>query len=175
MRTNGSEVVHVIRWSFLSRVSAPIREAGYSWTAGSLEGGRYNANSLGICLDFSNAFMRVIRAAMSRSDTDVRSEDPLRVCFLLLLASWDFVRVTTEERLDVDEEEEEPDESDAFDEFPLTFLAHLVIASSSLAAMAPIRPPPKKEEEEEEEAEVMEMDEMEGTKSEVGSFGGSPL
>jgi len=128
-----------------------------------MEGGRYNANTLGICLDLSNAFMRVIRAAISRSDCMVRRDDMLRG-LLRLLAIWDLVKVTMEGRDDDEEDEdEELEESDAFDEFPLTFLAHFDIASSSFAAMAPIRPPARKEKEEEEEPEEdEESDEMDG-------------
>lgn len=124
-----------------------------------MEGGRYSANSLGICLDLSNAFMRVIRAAMSRSESIVRSDETLRGRFLRLLASCDLVSVTMEDRDDDDDDELELEESDALEEFPLTFRAHLVIASSSLAAMAPIRPPARNEEEDEEETEEAELEE----------------
>lgn len=144
----------------MSSPTALVRGCG---TAGIMEGGRYNANSLGICLDSSRAFMRVMRAAMSRSDWLVRSEETLRKFLRLRRAIWDFVRVTMEEH--DDDEDEEVDEPDETDEAPRTFRPHLAIASSSLAAMAPSRRPARKDDDEEEEEESkveVEMDEMEG-------------
>lgn len=80
---------------------------------------------------------------------------------LRLLAICDFVRVTTEECDDDDDDELELDESDALEELPLTFLAHLEIASSSLAAMAPIRPPARNDDDD-DEMEEAELDEIDG-------------
>jgi hypothetical protein len=69
--------------------------------------------------------------------------------------------VTTEDH-DEPDEEDELEELDAADEFPLTFLDHLVIACSSLAAIAPKRPG-------EAEEELEESDNMEGAGPARGS------
>lgn len=87
-------------------------------------------------------------------------------------ATCDRVRVTTDERDDEEEEEEEVDEdADEMDAFwvPRTFLAHLDIASSSLAAMAPSRPAaPSDEDEDDEEEEDADADDARETASSVG-------
>jgi len=70
--------------------------------------------------------------------------------------------LTMEEREELDEEVE-LEEVEAAEELPLTFLDHLVIARSSLAAIAPRRPG------EEEEEEPEESDDMEGAGPARGS------
>ena len=75
-----------------------------------------------------------IRAAMSRSDCRERNEEKLDR-LLRRRDCWGFVK---DER-DEDEEWEEV-ESEEAEEFRLTFFAHLEIASSTFAAIAPRRP-----------------------------------
>jgi len=76
----------------------------------------------------------------------------LRFLFRCRRAICDFDKVTMDEHDELDEE----DELEVVEEFPLTFLDHLVIACSSLAAIAPNRPRGEKDEEELEESEDMD-------------------
>src|SRR5258707_14460086 len=96
-------------------------------SSGITEGGRYRVKPLATCLDSRRAFKRVIRRAISRSEL---IEGALRV--RLFRESWDLVR---------DANEEVVEELDDDEELPLTCIAHLEMASSSLAAIAPMRPP----------------------------------
>lgn len=97
-------------------------------------------------LDSSRAFMREIRAEISRSDCKVRNDERLdrlprrRVC-------CDLVKVTIDDVEEWDELDSEVEE-----EFPLTFFAHLEIASSSFAAMATKRLAARSDEAEDEVA-----------------------
>ena len=83
-------------------------------------------------LDSSRAFMREMRAEISRSDCKVGNDETLdrlprrRVC-------CDLVKVTIDDEGEWDELDSE------VEELPRTFFAHLEIASSSFAAMAPKR------------------------------------
>ena len=78
--------------------------------------------------------MREMRAKISRSDCKVGSDETLdrlprrRVC-------CDLVKVTIDDEGELDE----LDSAEAEEELPLTFFAHLEIAISSFAAMAPKR------------------------------------
>jgi len=106
-------------------------------SSGRTEGGRYRVKPLAICLDDRRAFKRVIRRAISRSEL---IEGALRL--RLFRECCDLVRDADEEVVDELDDDEEP---------PLTCFAHLEIASSSLAAIAPMRPPAAREDEEEAE------------------------
>lgn len=81
------------------------------------------------------------------------------------------VKVTTDERDEEDEEDEDSDDaSEATEEVPLTFLAHLEIACSTLVAIAPRRPAGKKDEEDDDDDDADEERWMDGS-----GPGGSPL
>ena len=134
-------------------------------------------NCRGMSRERSNAFMRSMRAAISRSDLIDRNEDTVWVRAFVRRrrrATCERVRVTTDESDEADEEEEEVDEdADEMDAgwVPRTFLAHLDIASSSFAAMAPRRPAaPCDEDEDDEEEDADDADEM----TETASSGGRP-
>lgn len=104
-------------------------------------------------LDSSRAFMREMRAEISRSDCKVRSDETLDR--LLRRRVWcGLVKVTID-----DEGEWDELDSEAEEELPLTFFAHLEIASSSFAAMAPKRLAARSDEAEDE----VDVDMMEGT------------
>lgn len=104
-----------------------------------------------------------MRAAISRSDCKERTEERLgrlprrRVCWDLATDKWD----------DDDEEELESEEDE---EFPLIFLAHLEIASSTFAAIDPKRPAACPAETEDE----VEVDMMEGAGAGDCGLDGSP-
>jgi len=106
-------------------------------SSGIMEGGRYRVKPLVTCLDNRRAFKRVIRRAISRSEL---IEGALRL--RLFRECWDLVLEANEEVVD---------ELDDDEELPLTCFAHLEIASSSLAAIAPMRPPAAREDEDEAE------------------------
>ena len=97
--------------------------------------------------------MRKIRAAISRPDCKVRSDADETLGRLLWRLRWDLGN-------EDDEEEGEELESEVEEEFPLTFLAHLEIASSTLAAIAPKRLAASRVEADSDEDEV---DIMEGS------------
>lgn len=103
-------------------------------------------------LDSSRAFMREIRAEISRSDCKVRSDETLDR-LLRRRVGCDLVKVTID-----DEGEWDELDSEAEEELPLTFFAHLEIASSSFAAMAPKRLAARSDEAEDE----VDVDMMEG-------------
>ena len=98
--------------------------------------------------------MREMRAEISRSDCKVRSDETLDR-LLRRRVSCGLVKVT----IDDDEEEWDELDSEVEEELPLTFFAHLEIASSSFAAMAPKRPAARSDEAEDE----VDVDMMEGT------------
>ena len=88
----------------------------------------------------------------------------LRFLFRCRRAICDFVRVTTDEHDELDDEDE-LEELEVVEEFPLTFLDHLVMACSSLAAIAPNRPRGEKDDED----ELEESDDMDCTGPARGS------
>jgi hypothetical protein len=96
--------------------------------------------------------MREIRADISRSECKVRSDETLDR-LLRRRVSCGLVKVT------FDDEEWDELDSEVEEELPLTFFAHLEIASSSFAAMAPKRLAARSDEAEDE----VDVDMMEGT------------
>jgi hypothetical protein len=108
-----------------------------------MEGGRYSVKPRKVCLYSRRALKRVIRRAISRSEFKEAARDNL-----LFRERCDLLKVVRD-----DKEEFEDEELESVDVFPLTFFAHLEMASSSLAAIAPMRPPAANEDEETEDAE----------------------
>ena len=96
--------------------------------------------------------MREMRAEISRSDCKVRRDETLDR-LLRRRVSCDLVKVTIDDEGEWDELESEEE-----DEPPLTFFAHLEIASSSFAAMAPKRLAARSDEAEDE----VDVDTMDG-------------
>jgi hypothetical protein len=95
-------------------------------------------------LDSSRAFMREIRAEISRSDCKVRSDETLDRLLRRRVVCCDLVKVTIDDEGEWDELDSESEE------VPRTFFAHLEIASSSFAAMAPKRLAARNDEAEDE-------------------------
>lgn len=120
-------------WGITSETEPGARLFWKRCSSGITEGGKYRVKLLKICLDSRRAFSCVIRRAISRPELKDAVERRL------FRGSWDLLR---------DDKLEVVDELEEVEEVPLTCFAHLAMATSSLAAIAPMRPPATKEDEE---------------------------